>query len=60
MPIDALKATDKSVTGVFRNPPLPGVDNSGLLVAKKDGTVTVFATANDDSEIQGYIVIKNV
>ena len=51
-------AADKSVTWSVSDSSIASIDKSGLLKAKKDGNVTVFATANDGSEIQGSIDIN--
>lgn len=52
------KADNKSVTWSVSDSTIASIDKSGLLVAKKVGTVTVFATANDGSEKQGNLVIN--
>ena len=51
-------AIDKSVTWTISNSNLASVSKDGLLTAKINGAVTVTATTNDGSDIQGKFVIN--
>jgi len=50
-------ATDKTVTWIVSDATIASISNTGLLTAKKVGSVTVTATANDDSEVFGQVQI---
>jgi alpha-L-fucosidase len=52
------KAPDKVVIWSVSDSTIASIDKSGLLTAKKEGKVTVIATAIDSIEIQGKIVIE--
>jgi alpha-L-fucosidase len=59
MPKDA---TDKTLTWSVSDNTIASVSTTGLLTAKKEGKVTVTATANDGSDILGQtqIIVGNV
>lgn len=50
-------ATDKSVTWSVDDEDVATIDEEGLLTALSEGTVTVKATANDESEVVGELEI---
>jgi alpha-L-fucosidase len=50
--------TDNTVTWSLSDTSIASIGKDGLLKAKKNGNVTVFATANDGSDIQGKLVIS--
>jgi len=51
-------STDKTVTWTVSDTTIASISNTGLLTAKKVGSVTVTATANDGSDIFGQAQIK--
>jgi endoglucanase len=51
-------ASDKTVTWSVSDTAKAAITTSGLLKAKKDGTITVTATSNDGSGVQGTLVIS--
>jgi alpha-L-fucosidase len=50
-------ATDKRFTWSVSDTTIATISSTGLLTAKKDGKVTVFATANDESDSQGKLLV---
>jgi alpha-L-fucosidase len=50
-------ATDKTVAWTISDTAIASISENGLLTAKANGKVTATATANDESEIQGKLVI---
>lgn len=51
-------ATDKSVSWSVSDSSIATISQGGLLTAKANGLDTVFATANDGSEVKGKIVVS--
>lgn len=49
--------TDTSVTWTVSDTTLALISGEGLLTARKDGSVTVIAAANDGSDVQGRLMI---
>jgi alpha-L-fucosidase len=50
-------ASDKRVIWSVSDTTIATISSTGLLTAKKDGKVTVFATANDESDSQGKLLV---
>ncbi|MFA9388685.1 MAG: alpha-L-fucosidase [Prolixibacteraceae bacterium] len=51
-------ASDKTVSWTVSDIALASISSTGLLTGKKNGEVTVFAIANDGSDVQGKLVIS--
>ncbi len=51
-------ATDQSVTWSISDESLAILDTTGLLIPLKNGTVTVYAQANDDSGLEDELVVN--
>jgi alpha-L-fucosidase len=55
--ISPSNVTDHTVTWSVSDTSLGLIDDNGLLKAKKDGSITVYSTANDGSDVQGTLAV---
>ncbi|MFA4862227.1 MAG: Ig-like domain-containing protein [Bacteroidales bacterium] len=55
--VSPVNATDKTIAWSVSDTTVAFISSNGLLTAKNNGTITVIATANDGSDVQGKLQI---